>query len=611
MNKIFVYIGLMVIIPLAVLNVNFSGKGGFLNSLSLENNVALADNKNSGFYDNDHENTYTIVVSSINQQTVKGLGGGMPWPSGNGFSITNFPVGQQKILDLGVSIVRIFWHNQGNMFDEFGVPTLKGLNIIDNFIDEIRWLSENYIPYNLSPGFNTLNSVECYFQKNVSFDGRPDGGLKQDYEGGLVDALIYVLRRIKEANLPMPIMVTPFNEPNCPINQGNAPVTGKMPVDQVVRIFKQMKQVMINEGFGDIELGYCDAGEVIYACEYLGNSHIVNGLHSLGDERWPFVNPASKQYDAALDEAIDCFVYHGYYAESSRLPPFVNGFDECNEGRDLWQTEYCYWHEDRGTGEAGIKRDYDTGMMSRFISDMAYLKANFWEMWIMWRTGNPPASDAMCTTNFNPPAYYAFQKIFKNITPGTTKVRRVSTDVPNMQDQNQQYMNTVAFVSEEKTIVVIVNGSDGTIETSVKGLYGEKAEVWQIKTGQETGAGKDYENNPRYNKPMVLINTARIANGMVKSVKLADHTITIIVTNGGEAIRTNNVRFMNSGKVYAAKSAENGRPLGRRKMPATPEKTGFTFLGWFTKENGKGAEFTSKTSVTKNITLYAYFKNGK
>lgn len=563
MNKIFAYIALTAIMPVAALSVSFHRVGGFMGSWSLKKNVVLTDNKGSDSFDSKRENTYTITVSSINQQTVKGLGGGMPWPSGNRFSITNFPVGQQKILDLGVSVVRIFWHNQGNMFDEFGVPTTKGLTIIDNFLDEIRWLSENNIPYNLAPGFNTLNSVVCYFQKGTDQDGRPHGELKQEYEGSLIQALLYVLNRIREAGLPMPIMVTPFNEPNCPINQANAPVTGKMSVDQVVRIFKQMKQTLIREGFGEIQFGYCDAGEVIYACEYLGNSHGLNSRHSLGDERWPFVNHASEKYDAELDQAIDCFVYHGYYAESNRLPPFVNGYNECNDGRDLWQTEYCYWHEDRGTGEAGVKRDYDSGMMGRFISDMAYLKANYWEMWIMFRNGIPPASDAMFTVDFNPPVYYAFQKIFKNITPGATKVRRVSTDIPDIPDQDQQYMNTVAFVSEEKTIVVILNGSDGTYNTSVKGLYGEKAEVWQIKTGQETGPGKDFEINPRYNKPMDLINTARIVNGKVSSVNLAAHTITIILTDGGEALQTNNARFINFGKEYAVKSDENARLTGR------------------------------------------------
>jgi uncharacterized repeat protein (TIGR02543 family) len=168
-------------------------------------------------------------------------------------------------------------------------------------------------------------------------------------------------------------------------------------------------------------------------------------------------------------------------------------------------------------------------------------------------------------------------------------------------------MNTVAFVSEEKTIVVIVNGSADMFQTSVKGLYGDKAEIWQIKTGMETSPGKDYENNPRYNKPMDLINTVGIANGKVKSIYLATHTITIIVTNGGEAIQTNNVRFINNGKEYTVKLAEKDHPLGRPNMPAIPEKTGYTFLGWFTKENGKGEEFTSKTLVPKNVTIYAYY----
>lgn len=478
----------------------------------------------------------TITVSNENQQTVKGLGGGMPWPGAGSFPITNHPVGQQKILDLGVSVVRIYWQNQGNMFDKFGAPTSKGANIINGFIDQIRWLAENNIQYNLAPGFNTLNSVECYFQEGFGPDGRPHGELKREYEGALIEALMYVFRRIREADLPMPVMVTPFNEPNCPVNQSNAPVTGKMPVEQVVRIFKQMKKTMIDEGFGNVELGYCDAGSVHYACEYLGNYHVWDGRkHNLKDERFPFVNPSSEKYDAELDKAIDCFVYHGYYAGTDFLRPYINGFNECHNGRDHWQTEYCYWLEDRGTGEAGLKRDYDTGMMCRFISDMAYLKANFWQMWVMYRNGNPPASDAMFTNNHNPPVYYAFQKIFKNIIPGATKVRRVTTTVPGIQDQNHQYMNTVAFVSAEKTMLVIVNGADNAAATSIHGLYGNKAEIWQIETGQETAAGKNFDDNPRYNKQMTLVDTADIVDGMVKSVDLAAHTITIILTNGGDA----------------------------------------------------------------------------
>jgi uncharacterized repeat protein (TIGR02543 family) len=40
-------------------------------------------------------------------------------------------------------------------------------------------------------------------------------------------------------------------------------------------------------------------------------------------------------------------------------------------------------------------------------------------------------------------------------------------------------------------------------------------------------------------------------------------------------------------------------------LPTAPEKTGYTFGGWFTEVNGGGTEFTSSTVVTGDITVYA------
>jgi uncharacterized protein (TIGR02145 family)/uncharacterized repeat protein (TIGR02543 family) len=40
-------------------------------------------------------------------------------------------------------------------------------------------------------------------------------------------------------------------------------------------------------------------------------------------------------------------------------------------------------------------------------------------------------------------------------------------------------------------------------------------------------------------------------------------------------------------------------------LPAAPQKTGSTFGGWFTAQNGGGTEFTATTVVTANITVYA------
>ena len=81
------------------------------------------------------------IVSSENQQIVKGLGGGLPLPSmSSGFPITHHPEGMKILLDMGISVARIYWHNQYQIFDENGDPTVKGQNMINGFIEEICWL---------------------------------------------------------------------------------------------------------------------------------------------------------------------------------------------------------------------------------------------------------------------------------------------------------------------------------------------------------------------------------------------------------------------------------------------------------------------------------------
>jgi uncharacterized repeat protein (TIGR02543 family) len=41
------------------------------------------------------------------------------------------------------------------------------------------------------------------------------------------------------------------------------------------------------------------------------------------------------------------------------------------------------------------------------------------------------------------------------------------------------------------------------------------------------------------------------------------------------------------------------------KLPVNPEKENYVFGGWFTAKNGFGNEFTKKTRVFTNLTVYA------
>jgi uncharacterized repeat protein (TIGR02543 family) len=45
-------------------------------------------------------------------------------------------------------------------------------------------------------------------------------------------------------------------------------------------------------------------------------------------------------------------------------------------------------------------------------------------------------------------------------------------------------------------------------------------------------------------------------------------------------------------------------------MPAEPSRSGYTFGGWYTAQNGGGTQFTGSTPVTGNITVYARWNPG-
>ena len=473
------------------------------------------------------------TVSSENQQIVKGFGCGLPWPlANNGFPITKYPQGMKTLLDMGISVARIYWHNQYLTFDKNGDPNERGREMIEGIIEEVRWLNENNIPYHVDGGINTMPR-ECYFNDNLT------GHLLPEYEPAHVKTMLHVLNAIRAAGLKLPIMAAPFNEPSAPVNENsarsaNGAVTGSMTRDQCVRIYKLLRKEMDKAGYKNIVLGYSENGQPMYANFYAGNDigrniDFRDGIYADvagGEKNWPFFNPASPRYDAGLDAAAGAFTTHSYWPSVRDINEYVEGYDLTGRGRDNWQTEYCLWGGDYNK----IATNYNQELMRKFISDMVFFKFNYWEFWRFWNLSNPPCTDILCSgrdgKTWNPPAYYALAKIFTNITPGKTFVRRLSSDVPGLTVTNAVAMDAVAFVSPEKTVVVLVNSATVETSTSLKGLYGKSAQVFQI----------DGSNNELFNVDMTLAATPRITDGIIDYIALPRNSITIIVTDGGHIL---------------------------------------------------------------------------
>ena len=476
---------------------------------------------------------HNTSISTENQQIIKGLGGGLPWPqAGSGFPIINHPDGMEILLDMGISIARIYWHNQFNVFDQNGDPTDRGMVLINGIVAEVRWLNENKIPYNMDGGINNL-PYSCYFNDPET------GHLLPEYEPAQVKTMLHVLNAIRDAGLKLPLMVVPFNEPSAPVVSSNNrnPTTGAMKREQCVRIAKLLRAELNKAGYKDILLGYSENGQPMYANFYAGNdiggrANAYGGIFvdvANGEKLWSFFNPALSRYDAELNAAVGAFTTHSYYPGNRDIHDYIEGYLATGKGRDNWMTEYCLW----GGKYNEIHPNYNQELLRKFISDIVFFHFNYWEFWNIWNISTPaPCTDILCggsdRQNRKPAAYYALRKIFRNIAPGKTYVRRITTDIPGLVVDNATAMNAVAFVSPDKTVAVLVNSSAACFSTNIKGLYGKSAEVFQI----------DGANNNLFNTDMTLVDAPTITQGTINKIDLPPGTITVVVTDGGEAFNT-------------------------------------------------------------------------
>lgn len=76
-------------------------------------------------------------------------------------------------------------------------------------------------------------------------------------------------------------------------------------------------------------------------------------------------------------------------------------------------------------------------------------------------------------------------------------------------------------------------------------------------------------------------------------------TVSVTVTDHVYA-----VNFYNNGSLYAGKTVTSDSALGTN-WPDNPTRSGYSFGGWYTGQNGTGTLYTSATIITADVDLYA------
>ncbi|EFD05849.1 repeat protein [Peptostreptococcus anaerobius 653-L] len=199
-----------------------------------------------------------------------------------------------------------------------------------------------------------------------------------------------------------------------------------------------------------------------------------------------------------------------------------------------------------------------------------------------------------------------------------------SSDIKNsIEIKNKNYeIESVTVKGKEATIKLVkkILGHNITdferepddfldVDLSVGGIKYESSAIlgktYTIK-GYIYGLMDNYKEDPNPTRAVNVFATRQSDIGKDKGSDLG-HIMSITV-----GIKSNTITFKD-GNDEKKVLVETGKSVDddidkTQSMPRNPSKDGYTFVGWNTKEDGTGTTFTGKTTVNKDITVYAIYE---
>lgn len=423
--------------------------------------------------------TYSATVSGTDLQIVKGWGVNVD-------NLNNSTAQKAELVDLGITIARIaIDHTECNAD---GSVTSSVMEKICNDISIIKSYGLSYIICSWSPNYAMKDN------NGVSGAGK----LLPSAETIFEDYWVNICNYIKNKGLALPTAISIQNEPTNGVSSYDGMgFQGQDSRDysQYYRVVKAVRSKLDAAGFSDVKLLGPEEGS------YCSGKNWGNALSFMGGVGFPALNN-----DATLKDAIWGCSAHSYYwgGTTADIAVWRDGCEAA--GKDKWQTEFSDVETTKST-----TWDYAIESTRRFCSDMAFVRNNYW-MW--WAASQGPYKEALLDgTYFFPlPAYYIFQKIWKNVPVGSA-ARSVSSTDASLVTSVAVSMDAVAFVNGNTTVVVLVNFTTLSRSTSVDGLTGITASIYQSSATQD----------------MLLTGSSAVSSGKISSVTLPGKSVTVIV----------------------------------------------------------------------------------
>jgi len=460
---------------------------------------------------------YDATISDSNQQTVKGWGCCPLWIGNH--DVSTQPLSQEATYNMGATIIR---HSQlSDVGDGDGNINPTGADLLCRAIQITKKAG---LPYTLSSWTPPLD------MKTIPVFGSVSNGvkvhLKVDKEQAFCNLVVNLFNYMsKTKDLPLPIAYSFQNEPTCETEWGGCIYDAA----QYKRVAKLLRTTLDAAGYSNIILlGPEDGG-------YYNGQGWNWSLGLLGGAGFPALK------DAEFNKAIGAFASHSYdWSPNTSIANYNAWVSGCDTwGKDRWQTEYC------PIDQIDIPQAIST--TRRFISDMAFIKNNYWFTWTVNDPYGHDVKDALCLGNgitslSKKPAYYVLKKLFTNIPIGS-KVRRMTSTDNELVTANASNMDMVAFASDTNMVVVIVNPTSNTRKTKINGLFGASADVYQMATA-------------KFNTDMKKISSSAITANSISDVDLQPNSVTIIITTNKITYTDESFNNPNSIEIYPNPAAD-------------------------------------------------------
>ncbi len=192
----------------------------------------------------------------------------------------------------------------------------------------------------------------------------------------------------------------------------------------------------------------------------------------------------------------------------------------------------------------------------------------------------------------------------KKDNPGTTqKWQDIINEVKNVDTSN--IMISVTGLSVKKTAT---QGKKYRIRGTVSGFYDFANSLTENFVKATTAREDDRANRSYFFFAAEQDASGLDNNGEENKPKQISYSFQVKKPTPTQ----NTVTFINGDEEYAKVKVENGKSISgdalyTESMPKNPAKAGYTFKEWNTQADGKGTTFTGKTTVNRDMTVYAIY----